>query len=207
MRKTSAAVLGIAMSLIVGVVPAFAARAVFVNGVDISFVRNQTFKKATVRIDAKGDIHIDAPGYKVEVVDDPGGAPTAAQPAAPAVTPQASAQRFYLVTKPSIDGRAQYDFVIRVNGIERKLIAAGSRQVILEITEWFTLGTNRVELFARKNVQGVRRSVAASDSAEVIIGAGHVEAGVVKIDKITGSLKVDASQLTDATKQIDVWIK
>ena len=204
MRKTGVAFLGILMSIVLAALPV-QARSVFVNGVDISIVRNQTFKNATVRIDDKGDVHIKAPGYKIEVVDDPGKDVAADPPAA--IPGKTSEQRFYLVTKPSVDGRAQYDFVIRVNGVERKVIAAGTPQVIMEITDWLDSGSNSVELIARKSIQGERTSISKTEVAEVIIGAGHVEAGVVKIDKINGSLKVNAAQLTDEVKRLKVVVK
>jgi hypothetical protein len=56
------------------------AGSVFLNGVNIDGVTAQKFEKATVRIDEKGNILIDAPAYKVEVQ----GPPVATAPAAPA---------------------------------------------------------------------------------------------------------------------------
>ena len=42
--------------------------AVFLNGVNIEGVRSQTFEKCrTVRLDEKGDVHLDCPGYQVEI--------------------------------------------------------------------------------------------------------------------------------------------
>ena len=38
---------------------------IFLNGVAVDGIRNQEFKNATVRVDAQGVIHIDAPGYSV----------------------------------------------------------------------------------------------------------------------------------------------
>ena len=38
---------------------------IFLNGVAVDGIRNQEFKNATVRVDAKGVFHIDAPGYSV----------------------------------------------------------------------------------------------------------------------------------------------
>lgn len=62
------------------------AGSVFLNGVKIDGVTSQTFEKATVRIDEKGNVLIDAPAYKVEVQ----GPPVAAVPAAPAPQVQLS---------------------------------------------------------------------------------------------------------------------
>ena len=42
----------------------------YLNGVDITDIRDKTFKKVkTVRIDDKGDIHIEAPQYEVKVLE------------------------------------------------------------------------------------------------------------------------------------------
>ena len=42
--------------------------AIYLNGVNIDGVRAQSFEKCrSVRIDEKGDVHLDCPGYQVEV--------------------------------------------------------------------------------------------------------------------------------------------
>ena len=71
--------------------PALAAGAVYLNGVRIDGVTNQKFEKATVRIDEKGDVHIDVVGFKVQVITQPGPAPAAVAPVtAPPVAPAPS---------------------------------------------------------------------------------------------------------------------
>ncbi len=70
--------------------PALAAGAVYLNGVRIDGVTNQKFEKATVRIDEKGDVHIDVVGYRVQVITQPApaaAAPVTPPPAAPAPAP------------------------------------------------------------------------------------------------------------------------
>ena len=76
--------------------PALAAGAVYLNGVRIdgitSALANQKFEKATVRIDEKGDVHIDVVGFKVQVITQPGPAPAAVAPVtAPPVAPAPAA--------------------------------------------------------------------------------------------------------------------
>ncbi|OJT26484.1 hypothetical protein BO221_00070 [Archangium sp. Cb G35] len=68
------------------------AGSVFLNGVRIDGVTNQKFEKvASVRIDDKGNVHIDAPAYAVKLVNAPAApAPVAAAPA-PAPAPVAPA--------------------------------------------------------------------------------------------------------------------
>ncbi len=182
--------------------PAAHARTVHLNGVDISAVRNQTFKGATVTIDKNGNVLIDAPGYKVEVVDPPAASSsTTAPPKKNKGGPNPMLQkRYYLVTQPSPGGRAQYDFVISANGVEYKTIKAGSPQVIVEISAWLHKGENEVHVKCVKNLAGGRKSSATTDEARVLIGIGHEEGKTVKIDKIKAKVKVDASQLSKVDK-------
>jgi hypothetical protein len=74
------------------------AGSVFLNGVRIDGVTNQKFEKpASVRIDEKGDVYIEAPGYAVKMVNAPPSTPAPvatpapAAPPAPAPAPAASA--------------------------------------------------------------------------------------------------------------------
>ncbi len=173
------------------------ARSVFLNGVDISAVRNQTFKKTTVHIDNKGNIRIDAPGYNVEVQE-----PTqAAKPKADKGGPNPSlSKRFYLVTQPSASGRAQYDVTFSVNGTERIVIKAGTPQVIMEISVWMHRGENEIVIEAKKNLSGGRKSSSPSDEAKIMVGRGHEENKIVKIDSIKAKVTVKASDLSNVKK-------
>ena len=154
-------VIVLALAVAIAPVQAFA-RSVFLNGVDISNVRNQTFKDATVSIDKDGNVRIEAPGYKVEVKDP---APSSGTPTAPPLSkggPNPALQKkYYLITQPSTDGRAQYDFVVVVNGVEYKTIKAGTSQVIMEISAWLRKGDNEVEIRAIKDTSTSRKSVGA----------------------------------------------
>ncbi len=86
------------LALILALFPASAlAGSVFLNGVPIDSVRDQKFEKvSSVRIDAQGNVHIDAPAYAVKTVNvpaTPAPAPAPAPaPVAPAPTPAPVAQ-------------------------------------------------------------------------------------------------------------------
>lgn len=66
------------------------AGSVYLNGVNIDGLTSQKFEKATVRIDEKGNVLIDAPGYKVEVQSMPSAPPQAPGPQAQLSTVPAS---------------------------------------------------------------------------------------------------------------------
>jgi hypothetical protein len=183
--------------------PFASARNVYLNGVEIGDLRGQTFKDATVYIDDVGDVHINSDRYKVEVVDEdgkPGGAASAVdEQDAAGANPQLR-QRYFLVTKPSPAGRAQYDVAIKVNGVQRRVVKAGDKELIIEVSAWFKAGSNTVELVATKNLRGGRASTSSDDKARIILGAGHEDGSIVKVDVINVDFKYDASQLDDVKK-------
>jgi hypothetical protein len=189
------------------------ARKVYLNGVDISAVRGQTFKQATVIIDSNGDIRIDAPGYKVEFVDQnqTEKAPTKAAP--PPISPDKGGpnsmltKRYFLVTQPSQAGRAQYDFSVTVNGVKRKEIKAGTPQIIMEMSSWLRVGDNEIVITANKNLEGGQKSTSPADEARIMIGTGHEEEKIVKIERIWARMKVNASSLSNTQKRFNIKAK
>src|SRR5437764_15486943 len=86
--------------------PSFAG-SIYLNGVKIDGVTNQKFEKATVRIDEKGNVMIDAPGYRVQQVE--GG--TSDSPSGSVIT-----RHYFLVTEQTAVGMTDYDVDIYVNG-------------------------------------------------------------------------------------------
>ena len=190
------------VSLIIMVVaillsPSAFARSVYLNGFDISDIRNKTFEKAKVTIDEDGNIRIEAPQYDVKIVPpkkeelNERGGPN------PSLT-----QKYYLVTKPSKGGLAQYDFLVTVNGKDRRLIKADAPQVIVEISAWLKKGENEVIFTAKKNLEGGRRSYSESDKATALIGVGREENKIVKIEDIKGKLEVDGSETENQKKRL-----
>jgi len=201
-RNQLCAAVAVALAALL-VAPMASARNVYLNGVEIPDLRNQTFKDATVYIDDVGDVHIDSSRYKVEVVEEdgkPGGAASEVKENDAAGANPQLRQRYFLVTKPSEAGRAQYDVVIKVNGVQRRVIKAADPQLIIEVSAWFKAGSNTVELVATKNLRGGRKSFSSEDRARIILGAGHEDGDVVKVDDVSVDFKCDASQLDDVKK-------
>lgn len=201
MRKNSLTVLATTLALLVA--PVAHARNIYLNGVDISGERGLTLKDAKVTIDERGDVHIHAPGYKVQVLDDDNSG------AAPSANPEAGANpelrnRYYLATNPSVGGRAQYDLTVKINGVERKVIKSGSGAVIMEVSAWLKKGANTVEIVAIKNLGGGRKSTSTGDELGLVIGAGHEEGSIVKVDVVNVSFKCNASQLSTIKKSYTI---
>lgn len=178
-----------------------AARSIYLNGVDISSVRGQTFKDVTVLVDEKGDVHLSSDRYKVEVVEPDTEVKEKKNPLDEGGTNPLLKNRYYLVTQPSTGGRAQYDFVVSINGVERKTIKADSEQVIMEISAWLAKGPNEIVVTARKKLDGGRKSASPDDKAALIIGTGHEEGKIVKVDVVHMSVKVNASGNADLEKR------
>lgn len=206
MTGSRAGIIGIAAGLaLVLAAPLAGAREVYVNGVNVGSLRNQTFKDATVTIDEYGDIRIEAPRYQIELEDEKGqvlGSATGQDERA-GRNPLLQ-KRYFLAAQPADGGRAQFDIVVRINGIERRVIKAGDPEVIVEVSSWLRPGRNAIEISARKNLQGGRRSTSATDSVRVVVGPGHEEGKILKIDGVSADFKCDASQLADVVKSYEV---
>jgi hypothetical protein len=203
-----------AIFVLVGLMaPAVAlAASVYLNGVRIDGVTNQKFEKATVRIDEKGDVHINAPGYAVRVETAPAPVAPVAPPPAPAtaapataapataVPPAAAApttpppapvapdapptltRRYWLVTEQSVPGMAEYDIDLYINSKWIRKLRNNEEQIITEITRHLQPGKNIVLFSAQKVVMGTPKSYSPQHYFKVIIGEGNVGGANVMID-------------------------
>ncbi|WNG18632.1 hypothetical protein [Cystobacter fuscus] len=219
-RVISALILSVLLPL-----PALAS--VFLNGVRIDGLTNQTFDKvSSVRIDDQGNIHIVAPGYSVKTMEVPAPAPApAAPPAAPAApaptaaaptaapvaptAPQTAAptaptritQRYWLVTEQSAQGKTEYDIDLFINSAWVRKLRNGEGQVITELTRYLRPGRNTVRMMASKVLTGPRRSQSAEHTFQVIIGEGNEGGGRVMIDKPLIRFQRTAAQTEDVTEE------
>lgn len=87
MQMINILLVGAGLSLSSGL---FAARQVFLNGVDISSAINQELEGAVVRIDERGNIFLSAPQYQVH--EEETFVPLARQKAVHAATPEVSSK-------------------------------------------------------------------------------------------------------------------
>jgi hypothetical protein len=183
------------------------AASVYLNGVKIDGLTGQKFEKATVRIDEKGDVYIDAPGYRVTSTTTtvpitpapaPTPAPVAAAPApAPAPAPVATpapakapepdgpatlTRRYWLVTDQSVPGMTEYEFDLYINSRWVRKLRNNEEQVITEITRELQPGKNTILFSARKVAVGERKSYSPRHYFKVIIGEGNQGGDNVMID-------------------------
>ncbi|RKH48496.1 hypothetical protein D7Y23_20090 [Corallococcus sp. AB050B] len=215
----------IALTVAASLVPMLAlAGSVFLNGVKIDGVTNTRFEKATVRIDAEGNVHIDAPGYAARVttvtptpatpapatpppaaaVPDAGvvaPAPAPAAPATPAASPGRITQRYWLVTEQTTPGMTDFDIDVYVNSRWLRRLRNNEDQVVMDITSQLRPGANAVTLIARKQSTGSRRSTSSGNVFKVIIGEGNEGGGNVMIDTPLIRFQKTAADAQDATEE------
>lgn len=200
------------------------AASVYLNGVRIDGVTNQKFEKATVRIDEKGDVHINAPGYavRVETASAPQAAPVtpppvpaAPAPAAPApatAAPAASApaapdapptltRRYWLVTEQAVPGMSEYDIDLYINSKWIRKLRNNEEQIITEITRHLQPGKNTVLLSPHKVVVGDRKSYSPQHYFKVIIGEGNVGGDNVMIDNPIIKFQRTAADTKDVSEE------
>jgi len=151
---------------------------VFLNGVNVDGLRSQTFEKCTaVRIDERGNVNLDCPGYRVEQQ-----AAAPAAPVVPAATAAALTRHYWLISEDRDGAATQYEVDVFVNGKFVRKVKAGEPQVVLEITKHLHPGVNKVLFAATKHADGGRASVSPASWLKLVVGEGEAGANTVTID-------------------------
>lgn len=177
--------------------------AIYLNGVNVEGLRGQTFEKCkSVRIDDKGDVHLQCPGYHVEATTAP---PVAAATAVPAVATKGSAitKHYWLVTEAQ-GGDAQYEIDVFVNSRWLRRIKSTDDQIVLDITKSISPGANTVLLSATKRLEAGRKTTAASAFVKVIIGEGEAAGGNVLIDNPLVELKRSGAESDSVNEEFTI---
>jgi hypothetical protein len=185
------------------------ASSVYLNGVRIDGVTNQQFDKARVRIDAQGNVHIEAPGYAVRQV---GAAPASATapaavtvPAAPPPSQQAAPSvRYWVITEQTEPGMAEFDVEVFVNGQWVRRLSGSEPQIIAELTPHLRPGANTVLLSARKTAGASRKSLSPAHQFRVIIAEGTAEEGRVVLEKPLVRFQRSAAEAHDVSEEFRI---
>jgi len=148
---------------------------IFLNGVNIDGVANQSFKNCDVTIRANGDVHIAAKGYKaqsqLQTNDNKG-----------SIAKGPVTQRYFLVSESSTPEHVQYEVDVFINSVWVKRISTDRKQYIDEVSRYLKKGKNTVLLVATKKM-GARKSASAGDVLNLIIGIGNMTNDQVIIDQ------------------------
>lgn len=173
------------------------AGSVYLNGVKIDGVTNQKFEKATVRIDEKGNVLIDAPGYAVKQVE-----------AGPAETPSSRSgvisKHYFLVTEQNQVGMTEYDVDLYVNSKWVRKLKSSEDQIVSEITKNLVPGKNTVMFIARKVAGEARKSLSGSHFFRIIIGEGTMSGDHVMIDNPVVKFERTAANTDDLSKEFSL---
>ena len=149
--------------------------AVLLNGVNIDGLRSQSFEKCrSVKIDEKGNVLLDCPGYQVEAPQQ--------KPPLQAAVQSALTRHYWLVSEDQNSAQAQYDLDVFVNAKWVRKIKAGEPQIVLEITRYLQPGPNKVLFAATKRAEGGRKSTSAAAFLNVVVGEGEAGGNTVMID-------------------------
>lgn len=166
------------------------AGSVYVNGVNVDGLRNQTFENVSVTIDAQGNVQITAPGYRIEVVGQQAAAPppytasvtqagsgsasvsSAKAPAAPQVG--VGSGRWWLVTEDNAS--SGHSIEVWVNGQLVQTVRSGDGQLIIDIGAWLKSGANTVTMKSSSVSPG-------GGTFYAYVGSGNNDSGTVVLDK------------------------
>jgi hypothetical protein len=181
---------------------------VFLNGVNIDALRSQKFDKCkTVRIDDRGDLYLECPGYQVQQQPTAAPASTAAPalaPLLPSAVAAAMNKRYWLVTEEKDGAAAQYDVDVFINAKFIRKIKAGEPQVVLEITRYLHSGANKVLFAATKRAEGGRKSASPASFLKLVVGEGDSGGNTVTIDNPLIESKRTAAETENVNEEFTV---
>ena len=164
---------------------------VYLNGVEISALRSQSFGDVDVILDARGDVFITSDRYAVE----------ASEPPVAPLLDEASrvpAGVYWLVTENESARGHQVD--VRVNGVLVRQLTAGAGQVILDLQPWLRLGPNQLAL----------RSTSVDPSGGsfyVYVGVGSNQRGTVEIGTPLVQFGLGADRSTPRSQEYTLTIE
>src|SRR5688572_16795633 len=161
----------------------------YINGtvVDPRAVADVRLERVTVWFDALGNVHVDAPGYTVEVLE-PALAATATTTAAatravppptpaPPIPPASSGvlpSRWFVVSEDS--GSSGHTIEVWINGQLATTVRSGQAQTIVDVGRWLRVGANQVEIRSSS-------SHASGGTLYVYLGTGSDRSGTFVMDK------------------------
>lgn len=225
-RKLFATPLGLA-ALVVTMVAAprqADARKLFLNGVEVEGLSNQTFSSCEVRFDQEGNVWITAKGYAVKVGGKtakpipgktaPAGAGSGSTGSTTATTPASGddatpapgaklTKRYWIVSMQPRVGAAQYDVNVFINGKFVRKIRSKDAQTVVDITDHVKVGKNLLQFAATKNYgeSGKRFSSSPEDTFRVLVGEGAMGKGSVMISAPLAEMTRNASETENKAAQ------
>jgi hypothetical protein len=166
---------------------------VYFNGHKVTgALQNQQFKDVALKFDAKGDVYIDAPGYKVEASATPSARPPVAAapplPAAPVVAQAApTGPRYWLVLNAAQVGH--YKVMVQANGRPVVDVPHTSPQYVSDVTDKLVQGANTLQVTFLP-MPNAPNFAAPTEAVTVMVGHGVQAAdGTLTIQRVLGTAK------------------
>lgn len=153
-------------------------RTVYLNGVDLDGVELPvaSFDHCTVSFDAKGNIHITAPGFEVHTKEE--GSKTPAKPAKKKAVPAELSRHYFLVSRENHRGASGYDVTVYINGKRITTVRSNAGAAAIDVTKWVHPGDNQLRLLAAKRNNGdPKASKSKGDYLELQLAEGDTEKG------------------------------
>jgi len=171
---------------------------VYVNGVNVDGLTNHTFEKVTVRLDEKGNVQIEAPGYSVKKVTLSGDKVEQGNKLEGTIT-----QKYFLVTEQSPQGMTEYEVDLFLNGKFLRTLKSSDDQLVTEVTRQLKPGKNQVIVQAKKRYgdPASPRSSSRSHVFRVIIGEGNTNQDQVTIEKQLMTFTRTGADTNDVTQE------
>ena len=165
---------------------------VFLNGVRVNGLSNQSFEDASIRFDAKGDVHITVKNVKVQMVEQSSGVQ---QKPAVAVLQK----RYWLVGNQTVRGMTQYNVDVHINGQLVTRFKNNEMQQVKEVTKYLLKGKNTVVFTAMKSIKDQRLSFSPEHAISILIGEGDDEGKQLTINRSMAEYKRFATQVENHT--------
>ena len=180
----------------------------FLNGVNIDGLRSQSFEKCrTVKVDERGDVHLECPGYEVQTQT------AAPQPPSPAVAAGSVSgapatgpitRHYWLVSEEKDSASAQYDLDVFVNSKWVRKVKAGEPQIVLEVTRYLQPGPNKVLFAATKHLEAGRKSTSPAAFLRLTVGEGEAGGNTVMIDNPLVECKRTAAETDNVNEEFSL---
>jgi hypothetical protein len=142
--------------------------ALYINGVKVDGLTNVKLRNVDLDIDERGDVHVTAKGYNVNVSESKTPSATAKPAPPPASTARNAAQptRYYLTTAQN--GDAQFDCDVYVNGTYVRRFQSRETPAPVDITRFMKNGDNSIRFRAVKQ-EGQPRSTHPGDYLQLTV--------------------------------------
>lgn len=178
---------------------------IFLNGVDVTGLTDQSFKGCTVTFDSQGNIYINAPGYRVKRIETDEQTKVSSSVTTSVTSMNKPSKKYFLVTEHNNGSKVWDDYTVLINGNIVKKFNSKDGLILEDITKYVTKGKNQIVITATKSPGYPGGS--PSYWYRIIIGEGHEQGKKIIIDKSLIRFTRKASDTEPGGKTFTINIK